>query len=133
MLNATFYVIFKQCERDCFKRESRLLQIVTGYVKCPNNQLQDVPTIFPRFVGTNVIFHPRSKFKNHPFILGQNSKITPCFIWSILCKRSSHRSQTFLSVRTLYLAYPKLGGSPCRSYILSIWLCSCYSPIARFF
>ena len=38
--------------------------------------------------------------------------IFPLFIGSF-CKRSSLRSQTFLSFRTLHLAYPKLVGTPC--------------------
>ena len=54
--------------------------------------------------------------------MGQNSKFTP-FYWvkihlalfiGSFCKRSSLRSQTFLSFRTLHLAYPKLVGTPCR-------------------
>ena len=38
----------------------------------------------------------------------------PLFIGSIFCKHSSLRSQTFLSLRTLHLAYPKLVRTPCR-------------------
>ena len=64
-----------------------------------------------------------SQFEIHSFLLGQYSKVTPfywvkfrispLFIGSIFCKRSSLRSQTFLSFGTLYLAYSKLIRTPC--------------------
>ena len=70
-------------------------------------------------------------FKIHPFLLSQNSKITPfywvkiqnfpLFIGSIFCKRSSLRSLTFLSFRTLHLAYHKLVGTPCRTILYEKW------------
>ena len=54
--------------------------------------------------------------------MGQNS---PLFIGSIFCKRSSLRSLTFLSFRTLYLAYPKLVGTPCRGILALAVLGEC--------
>ena len=73
----------------------------------------------PLFIG--------SKFKIHPFLSGQNSKFTPFywvkiqnsprFIGSIFCK-------LFLSFRTLYLAYPKLVGTPCNfTYLWLAYYC----------
>ena len=76
---------------------------------------------------------PNKKGEITTFLSGQNSKFTflsgqnsnsppfywvkiqnlPLFIGSIFCKRSSLRSQTFLSFRTLHLAYTKLVGTPC--------------------
>ena len=51
-----------------------------------------------------------SKFKISPFLSGQNSLF---LLSQYFCKRSSLRSQTFLSFRTLHLTYPKLVGTPC--------------------
>ena len=84
----------------------------------------------PFLSGQNPKFPP---LFGHPFILGQNSEFapfnglkfkinpfywvkiqnSPLFIGSIFCRRSSLRSQTFLSFRMLNLANPKLVGTPC--------------------
>ena len=79
---------------------------------------------FPLFFGTKFKIHPflsgqnsplfiGSKFEIRLFLLGQNSKFTPLY-WDTLCKCSS---QTFLSFRTLHLAYPKLIGTPCNNLL----------------
>ena len=64
---------------------------------------------------------------NNPLLLGQNWKITPFywvkilnsprFIESIFCKCSLLCSKTFLSFRTLHIAYPILVGTPCKYFM----------------
>ena len=64
---------------------------------------------------------------NNPLLLGQNWKITPfywvkilnspLFIESIFCKCSLLCSKTFLSFRTLHIAYPILVGTPCKYFM----------------
>ena len=80
---------------------------------------------FPPFCRDKIQNSPpfiESKFKIHPFLSGQSSKFTPIywvkihnsplFIGSIFCKRSSLRSQTFLSSER-YLGNPVYFSKEC--------------------
>ena len=81
-----------------------------SWVKIQNSPLFIEFHNVPFFVGSKFKIHPFLSGQNSPFLLDQNS---PLSIGSIFSKRSSLRSQTFLSFRTLHLAYPKLVGTPC--------------------
>ena len=103
----------KVCERSELRLQKRPNK--KGEISDFNNVTGSKFKIRPFLVGI--------KLKNHPFLSGQNPKFTPIcwvksqnsslFIGSIFSKRSSLQSQTFLSFRTLHLAYPKLVGTPC--------------------